>query len=173
MNTITQESMVCHHCHKNARWNTPALDDEGNLWCNQCVDNDRTGFLFRSVEQRKTDNGEYVFTGGMCLNGVVVWKDGSTWTDGGNRSVRLTEDEKKLPPMEIALLINEEHNVQGLTRCTGCGVKMTHDQIAGYPLFAGVCCAPCMKKHNEHLNEERRKGHVCGMCHQPYGNCCC
>jgi len=162
----------CYHCKRDAQWNTPALDPKGNLWCNRCVDDDRSGTVFTSVCQFIED-GKYVPTGGVVLNGVVVWEDRSTWTEGGSRAVKLTEEEQKLSPLEIAQLLDKEHNVDGLTRCTGCGVKMTKDQIAGYPLFAGVVCAPCNEKHLASLDAQRKSGQVCRMCRQPYGACCC
>jgi len=175
-NTPTQKEKTavgtCYKCHQSAKWNTPALDEGNNLWCDGCVDSDRSGIMFRSVDQFMED-GFYVFTGGVVLNGIVVWKDKHTWTEGGSRAVHLTKEEKEMDVEEIAEMLNKEHNIDGLTRCTGCGIKMTQDQIAGYPLFAGVVCAPCNEKHKEHLNEERRRGHVCRMCGQPYGNCCC
>jgi len=174
----------CFNCKKPAQWNEPGLtwitsnpDDNRRLWCCGCIKADRSGIVFRLIEQLcdpvKEDLQKYTFTGGVAFNGVIVWKDCSTWIQGGSRSVKLTEEEKKLSPIEIARLINEEHNVQGLTRCTGCGTKMTKDQIAGYPLFSGVCCAPCMKKHGEHLQEQKLRGHVCGMCGKPYDACYC
>lgn len=162
----------CFHCKKDANWNAPALDHDNNVWCNRCVDDDRSGIMFRTIEQRLTD-GMVTFTGGVVFNGVVVWIDRTVWTDGGRRSVKLTGNEKSLPVEVIARLLDQEHNIQGLTRCTGCGTKMTQDQIAGYPLFAGVVCAPCNQKHLEHLEGQRKSGHVCRMCGKPYDACCC
>ena len=176
MNTITDDNKtavgICTHCNKTAQWNTPSLDHKGNLWCDGCVDHDRSGTIFRHINQFKL-NDEYEFTGGVSLNGVIVWKDLSTWTEGGSRAVHLTETEKQFHPLAIAIIINDEHNVKGLTRCTGCNTKMTKDEIAGYPLFAGVCCAPCMAKHGKKLDAERKAGHVCGTCGKPYSACYC
>jgi len=162
----------CSQCGQTAAWNSPALDEAGNLWCDTCKKNDRTGKVFREVNQF-TEDGNYTFDGGVALNGVIVTVDKSAWIEGGSRAVRLTETEKKLDVLEIARLVDQEHNVDGLTRCTGCGVAMTKDQIAGYPLFAGVTCAPCWKKHQEDLETERKNGHVCRMCGKPYSACYC
>ena len=120
-------------------------------------------------------NGDYIPGKGVSFNGVVVWADRSTWVEGGSRSVTLTAAEKALSVEDIARMLHEEHNVQGLWRCTGkdCGAKMKYEDVAGWPLFAGCCCKPCMDKHAESLKEEVRKGHVCGMCRKPYGACYC
>lgn len=61
----------CTHCGKGAKWNTPAIDPSGNLWCNGCVDKDRSDILFLSIDQC-TQNGLYIYTDGVVLNGVVV-----------------------------------------------------------------------------------------------------
>lgn len=170
---IKKESVGnCTHCGKGAKYNSPGIDPKGNLWCNSCVDKDRSDTLFLSIEQY-TQNGLYLYTDGVALNGVIVWKDKSAWVGGGSRGTSLTAEEKKLTPIEIATLLNLEYNVCKLSRCTGCGAKMTKDQIAGYPLFAGVNCVTCWDKHQTKLDNERKGGHVCGRCREPYGNCCC
>jgi len=162
----------CFLCKKSAAWNSPALDPDGNLWCDACKDDNRRNILFHTVEQRMV-NGKYVLDGGVALNGVIVWKDKSCWVEGGSRSVRLTEEEQKMSPIEIAIILNQEYNLNKLTRCTGCGKALQKDEIAGYPLFAGVCCAPCYKKHLDHLETQRKSGHVCGFCGKPYDACYC
>jgi len=169
---ITESVGKCVKCNVTAQWNTPLLDEDGKLHCETCGKEDRTGMIFRGIKQF-TENGQYIHNGSITLNGVVVHDCKATWTNGGSRSVKLTEEEQKLSPMDIAILINDEHNVQGWTRCSSCGLKMKKEEIAGYPLFAGVCCAPCMGKHKQQLEEERKKGYVCRMCGQPYSNCCC
>jgi hypothetical protein len=162
----------CFHCHREAGWNSPALDPEGNLWCDDCKNNDRSGIQFRTIDQF-TKNGNYVFDGGVSFNGVVVWESKMTWSEGGSRSVKLTEAEKEMTPLEIAILIDKEHNIDEITRCTGCGARMKNDEIAGYPLFAGVNCKTCWDKHQQSLESQRKSGYVCPRCREPYNNCCC
>ena len=162
----------CTKCGRNAQYNSPALDASSNLVCDNCADKDRSNTIFYSINQFKI-NGEYEFTGGVVLNGVVVWKDKSAWIEGGSRGTHLTEEEKKLTPTEIAHILNVEFNGNGILRCTGCGTKMKKNEVASYPLFAGVACKECDVKHKQNLENERAKGHVCRMCGQPYGNCCC
>lgn len=172
MNTKFLKVGNCSNCKNSAAWNTPALDSNGHLWCSSCVNKNRNGILFKSVEQHLNESG-YIFTNGIVFNGVVVWHDLSTWVEGGRQSVNLTEQEKKLSPIEIAILINTEYNVNGIIRCTGCNAKITNNQVAGYPLFSGVNCAPCWEKHNEHLKNQSARGHVCRRCKNPYDACYC
>ena len=173
MNTENIEKVgKCSQCNRDAGWNTPCLDEQDNLWCDGCADKSRDNIMFRGINQFVKD-GKFQFTGGVTFNGVVVWKDYSCWTEGGSRACHLTAEEKTKPVDEVARLINQEYNVEKITRCTGCDKKMTKDEIAGYPLFAGVCCSSCMEDHKRHLEEQVNKGHVCGMCRRPYGDCCC
>lgn len=170
--TVTDKVGNCVKCQKPANWNSPCIDHNNNLWCDGCSDADRTSVMFRSVKQF-TVNGEYVEDGGVKFNGVIVWKDLSCWVEGGSRAVKLTAEEKKSTPIVVCAIVNYEYNIQKLTRCTGCGVKMTKDEIAGYPLFAGVCCASCMKKHEAAVETERKNGQVCTLCGKPYLMCYC
>jgi len=174
MLTVDEKTSVgnCSHCGEPAQWNTPAIDTNGNLWCDGCKDKDRTGIFFLTIDQHKV-NGSYKFDGGVALNGVIVHADKSTWIEGGSRSTYLSKAEKNLSVNAIAYLLNEEYNVNKIIRCTGCGMKMNINDVASYPLFAGVACKECTVKHKQKLDNERKMGHVCGMCGQPYGNCCC
>lgn len=163
----------CTKCGHPSDWNTPYIDPKYNLWCNTCASNDRTDVVFRAVEQQLNEQGEVVQTGGLALNGITLNPDKNCWVEGGSRAVPLTEDELKMPHGDLIRLINQEFNVNHITRCTSCTIKMTQDEIGGYPLFAGCVCAPCWAKHLDFMETERRQGHVCRMCHQPYSNCCC
>jgi hypothetical protein len=42
-----------------------------------------------------------------------------------------------------------------------------------FPLFATVACPGCWEKHLKTLESQRRAGHVCRFCNQPYNNCAC
>ena len=162
----------CAKCGKDARWNTPGQTPEGKVYCNTCTREDRSGIMFVGMDWK---DGDYYPGKGVSFNGVVVWADRSTWTEGGSRSVHLTPEEKALSVEDIARMLHEEHNVQGLYRCTGkgCNAKMKESDVAGWPLFAGCNCASCWGKHQQSLKDEVARGHVCGMCGKAYGACYC
>ena len=110
-------------------------------------------------------------------NGVVVWNDGTkntaAWVRGGSTVWPLTKEEEILAPEELYSLIESKWQKGQFYRCTGCGMEMKVQEVAGWPLFAGCACKPCWEKHLGNLEEERKKGHVCRMCGRPYGDCCC
>jgi hypothetical protein len=79
-------------------------------------------------------------------------------------------------PLQILALwmrSKQQMYLNGFIYCTSCDKIMRRTEIAGRPLFAGANCARCWEQHQESLEAERRRGHVCGRCGQPYGACCC
>jgi hypothetical protein len=123
--------------------------------------------MFRLTE-KWTRNGDYRYG-----YSIPMW-DVSCWTND-KATFKLSEAEKIraiVDPAEIFNMILRYENLR-IFRCTGCGGNFPIELIAGRPLFAGKCCPDCWAKHLEFLEDERKKGHVCSMCRQPYGNCCC
>lgn len=93
------------------------------------------------------------------------------WTHNGRHAFAMREDERKIPLDELVdqILDMYEYNKYRCSRCKG-----DFDwPPAGYPLFAGITCPDCWREHQEHLEKQRRKGHVCPFCRQPYDACCC
>ncbi len=111
------------------------------------------------------------------LDNIVIWNDGTkntaAWVDGGSRCWNLTPEEEKMPTAELYNKIKTIWQNGQIYRCTGCNVEIQKEEVAGWPLFAGCACQPCWIKHLASLEEERKKGHVCGMCGKPYGACYC
>jgi hypothetical protein len=103
----------------------------------------------------------------MRLNKKVL-----AWWNYGMRCFPLTESEKEMTDHEIRELIIS-YLARAKVRCTTCEKDLDIKDIAGYPLFAGVTCAACWEKHKAHLEDQRRRGAVCGMCRQPFDDCCC
>ena len=58
-------------------------------------------------------------------------------------------------------------------RCSGCGKEMKLEEVAGYPLFAGINCRECWERHCEETEEQRKTGKVCSMCGKPWNDCYC
>lgn len=111
------------------------------------------------------------------LNDITIYKsDGEptlAYANDGQLIIPLSDEEKKLDPAELLTKLDTEYNQYDKIRCTGCGKLCTHEEIKGYPLFVGAACEPCWQRHLAHLEDQRRKGHVCRMCGKPYDNCCC
>ena len=180
------EELMCSQCKKSAAWNTPYIDEKGKVWCDRCA-KESIGVYLIGIDQHLTDSGfiklqshvmHYAYNG--CVMSIFMERSGNKpnvniWTDGGTRSYPFNDDEEigafRNP---FGLLTDIAINVKaGFTWCTRCGKKLKRDEVAGYPLFAGVACTECWKLHLEHLEDQKKKGHVCSMCHEPYDNCCC
>jgi transcription elongation factor Elf1 len=195
--------LTCERCGKNASYNTPMIDMETNqVLCSTCAHDDTSGHLLRGIDQRSTWRGELHYDSNLeyMKNGNVVWIGRSdygfhtkpnygghhvtmrhsmpsvcTWIDKGHTTFPLDIDEKLLAiqdPEQIFKLMEELANGKKF-RCTTCHKTFREDGCAGRPLFAGKVCVGCWTKHLERLENERKAGHVCSMCGQPYGNCCC
>ena len=52
--------------------------------------------------------------------------------------------------------------------CKDCGNEVNAGELVG--LFVPHKCTPCLEKTRD---EQRKKGHVCGICKQCYCDCCC
>lgn len=180
------EHLTCSKCGKDAAWNTPYMDSKGNVWCDTCSKNSKGVFLMGISQHLRDDkffklddNGiHYCFNN--CVMSIHMQRPGvrpsvAVWYEGGIRSYPINEkeyDKALFEPLSFLTKLSKEV-AKGHRWCTNCEKKMIKEEVAGYPLFAGVACPACWKKHLEHLEDEKKKGHVCRMCGQPYGNCCC
>ena len=167
----------CVRCGKSAAYNTPYLNPDMMLFCNSCVNADRSGVVFRAIRQHYDDDGDYVFIDEWSMNGVSVsdkYDVRSAYTDGGTRAVKLTEQEKKATPRTLLVCLVAMREA-GYLRCTECDPPhdVKEENVAGYPLFAGTACKKGWKRHQEKVEEERKRGHVCRLCGKPYSNCYC
>lgn len=111
-------------------------------------------------------------------DGITVWAENGVithaWVSDGGKAWFLSDEEKKLAPEVLHAKIKEAwKNGDGVWRCSECGKEMKKEEVAGWPLFAGVACSECWLKHLDHLKEQRRLGQVCRMCNRPYDDCCC
>jgi DNA-directed RNA polymerase subunit RPC12/RpoP len=190
--------LLCSVCGKSAQYNTPCIDDEGNIICERCRENFKDGKMRRGIEQHRNVNGLLESDGSMhfFLNkGVVAFYNNShaemigkekvrlhepmysisAYTDYGRTTFPLNRDEKldAIANPKAALLLIDMYNMNCWFRCTTCGKRFDEHEVAGRPLFAGKVCKTCWDLHLEYLEDERKKGNVCRMCGQPYGNCCC
>ena len=98
------------------------------------------------------------------------------WVNDGMQMWPLSEEElNRLRCGEIGQVmanINMLSNA-GIVRCTRCNKQMRKEEVAGYPLFAGVNCSECWEKHCEETEQQRRDGKVCGLCGKPWNDCYC
>jgi len=168
----------CSKCGKDAAWNTPHTDDKGNLFCNRCAK--ESPVMLSGIAQWTDDAGNYKPDqfGVRTKNHCTIWtepKHLSAWTDGGRHGYKLTDEEKSLAVSAPESLLDKMIAMRAANRyrCTGCGRDLDKSEVACFPLFAGVACAECGKKHGEAIERERKMGRVCTMCRQPYLLCCC
>jgi hypothetical protein len=94
------------------------------------------------------------------------------WIAGGQQSIHLTDVEKRMTPEDLITHIYQMFVKGDMYRCTTCN-KDFPNPPADRPLFAGAVCSDCKVLHLAKLDEQRRKGQVCSLCHQPYGDCSC
>ena len=164
----------CSVCNNDAAWNTPYIDKRKNLYCETCGHGSTT--MLQGVSQF-TEDGKYVPVARYTKNHCVIHADVPlAWTDDGGKAFRLLPNECKLikqGKMEMVFDKMIALRAKGWYRCSDCGTEMSKDAVGGFPLFAGVACKSCMKRHRQNLEAERKAGHVCRRCGQPYGNCCC
>lgn len=168
----------CSVCGKSARYNTPYVDDEGNLYCPMCARKSSIDKLLYGIEQYTNEEGEFVRCEyAYTYKGVVLVKcNGSdvihAWVENGRIAYPLTTQEIECDSVKklIEHIVKKEETT---ARCTGCRKDMPIEEIAGYPLFAGRVCKECWTKHIELLDDQRKRGHVCSFCGKPYGACYC
>jgi hypothetical protein len=180
------EELTCSQCGKSAAWNTPCMDSKGNVWCDTCAKNSKGVFLMGIDQHLRDDKFFQLETHAIhyCMNNCCisihmerpgVRPSVAVWYEGGSRSYPLDDKEYNkalFDPLSFLTKLSKEV-AKGYRWCTKCGKKMTKEEVAGYPLFAGVACSKCWEAHKEHLTDQKKKGHVCSMCNQPYDNCCC
>lgn len=183
MNKTGYLEYSCSQCGKNARYNTPYIDKDGNIWCSQC--SHKSTVMMQGVDQHTleidksprfpNEKGKDGTREEFTKKGAVVWRENGqlsvAWLKEGSQGVPIHHDEQKMDP-EVFLDKILKEQADGYYRCTTCK-KTFKGEPAGYPLFAGICCVDCMQKHREMLEKERKTGRVCSFCHEPYGNCCC
>lgn len=189
----------CLHCGNRSDYNTPYVDEDLNIWCSRCAESDTSGKRFIGVEQNvnsmgMTTNDPTRIT--YLQYGVILWvqmdykvtrtdtiwiklystkRTLTAWLDGGRTAFPLTKYEQDNCADDPWGLIEYIHKVDtdGYFRCTRCLNTIPKADTGGYPLFAGRVCPQCWELHLAHLEEQRKSGHVCSLCGQPYGNCCC
>ena len=168
----------CSKCGKGAAINTPCLNSKGELICYRCVDDYPE--IIQGVEQCLDENGDYVrvpawYGFGACyhiFNPGKRYESRDAWIGGGRIAFHLTDEEKKMEPLEIMKLLIS-YIEKKMIRCTRCHKDMKEEDIAGRPLFAGANCKECWELHQKAVEHQRKTGDVCGMCGQPRLNCCC
>jgi hypothetical protein len=171
------------------------------ILCDSCAGADRSGSILHGIEQRRKWNGDleydrnphyrmnghtlvfYMNTSGGWTNGqykgshVTVHKPNwsiNAWTsDGAAFPLVGSEPIVAIRSPELILGIMEETINMSMFRCTSCSKTLKVEDLGGRPLFAGKVCKPCWQKHLEALESQKKLGHVCRMCGEPYGNCCC
>lgn len=186
---------ICSVCHKGAAVNTPMVDKDLNIYCDDCA-KDAVGIMLYNINQRLTINGRFeqdmtrlvyvknsiVLHADVSYKGIrgeyMVCKPVFTlrcWTNGGQRSWPVSKDERVLALKDVEAYLDLVANYVScnVVKCTTCGELINKSEVAGYPLFAGVACKSCWAIHQAKLLTEKAAGHVCRMCGEPYGNCCC
>lgn len=190
----------CDICGKPSVWNSPCVDpkfglQDSILYCDTCSKKEK-GHLLLSIKQHTVDGKRMWANDGVCwaarYNEVVfhinpdytpnsAWFYGhihipkivEKWNDFANEWGTPRDDEDRRIRLEDFMRKLSDFHQSGLHWCTSCEKEMPASDIAGHPLFAGAVCADCWKLHQAHLEDERKRGHVCRMCGQPYSNCCC
>lgn len=175
-------SIVCSTCAR--------VDTSGRLFTGIEQRSDWRGALRYSRNQEYLRNGcmlvFYQNTHGGWTEGAYSYKGRYltfchpmpsvyAWINGGQTMFPLTTEEKMVAlenPLNM-LVAMEATTKAGMFRCTFCGKVFKESECAGHPLFAGKVCGECWKIHLEKLDDERKRGHVCSLCGQPYSNCCC
>ena len=166
----------CSVCGRDAAWNTPAIDKQGNLYCNDCAY--LSNEMLTGVSQSLDDDGKYKLHHSDTKykkHCVLHVDEQCAWTDDGNIAFILREDEKILayeyPAKVLDIMI--EMRSKNEFRCTKCGkdIKSTDKKLK--ILFAGILCKDCIYEYAKMVQRQRNTGQVCSMCWQPYALCCC
>jgi len=170
---------TCSVCGKDAAWNSPCVLvekglEKSPLFCDRCSQED--GRFMRAVQQHTRQWAHYVVfrKRGVtfhCTETPAGFKVDAGWMNSS--SIPNVYEKTKDMSIEGALNYFARMIISEQYFCTGCGTIIFKSEIAGRPLFAGVNCKHCWEKHLEHAQQERKSGHVCRMCNQPYSFCCC
>jgi len=175
----------CSICGNECVWSGATVrTDNGEIVCKTCSDKgEPQDVVLREVRHTLHEDGGLEFdlnlTGTSEIykyNGHVIWLDNegtpsSVWIENGHTAFKLRNNEKDLTLIEL-LDTMETLVAENKFRCSNCGQDFSKPP-AGRPLFAGINCEECWEKHKQHLNNQREKGHICRLCGQPYGACCC
>ena len=197
MKDFEKTVLKCSECGGNASVNTPGIDEDGNIICHICLDKMRDNKLRFGIKQRSDEDGtlQPSSTCDRFYNGhTLVFYPNENWTrkDSFRYGIKhphysisaytndgavfpLTTSEEMIAIGDPFCILNmmDEYISTGEFRCTTCHGEFKIEDIGGRPLFAGKVCKKCWEKHIQDLHEEKKKGHVCSMCGEPYGNCCC
>jgi len=110
-------------------------------------------------------------------NGIVIFEEDEklvhAWVDGGAHEWFIYPQERSLPPESMAGIMTNLWQNGKYYRCSSCGKLMAKENVASWPLFAGVACDVCTVNYQKHLDEQRRMGYVCRFCGKPFDVCCC
>lgn len=174
---MERTKLICSICGDYVGYNTPARrEDNQEIVCSRCLDAGKPeGVLCLGVDQRsglRMDlSYDHYYHDGIVIHNAGPHSPRHAWTHGGHHAYRLTADEALLP---VRALIQKIKNLydNGRYRCSRCGDNFNWPP-AGFPLFAGIACQKCWALHQKHLATQRRAGHVCRRCREPYDNCCC
>ena len=166
----------CSVCGKDAAWNTPAIDENNNLYCNNCAYKSKK--MLVGVSQSLDENGNYELDnkGTRYKNNCVLWiGEPYAWTNRGGVSFILRKDEKVLANQDPEKVLDLMANMvsKNETRCTKCGKDIKSNDKRMRILFAGVLCEDCIPEYNKMVKHQRDTGQVCSRCRQPYALCCC
>jgi len=195
--------LTCSVCNGNASVNTPGIDEQGNIVCHLCLDKMRDSVLRFGIKQRSDEDGTLNPDGNChrFYNGHTLifylnenWNRKASFKQKGSFRYGIkhpyysisayTNDGAVFPltefenidairnPFFILQMIDNFVKL-GKFRCTDCHNEFRIDDLGGRPLFAGKVCKLCWEKHLLHLKNEKKEGHICSMCGEPYGNCCC
>lgn len=190
-----KNSLTCSVCGNSAKWNVPYMDVDGNIYCDTCDDDVKDRLLY-GIDQHmglgytpKMEPTHLHYSKNGVILSCILNHFGSggnrryflpkfiysCWSDGGRTSWKIDEIDAAMIESNVEKFLDYVRSTldSGVFKCSSCGGLFPKEQIAGYPLFTGINCPTCYEKHLAKLDEQRREGHVCRMCGQPYGNCSC
>ena len=190
--------LYCSKCKESASVGTPGINKDGQILCPNCLRDARDNTLRYSIKQRSNSFGDLepeethmdFFYNGHTLRfrkkekwnrwgelrygySLPLWEI-SAWTNDNaafpifdGEKVKFIEDPSRF------FRVVEHHEKHKVFRCTTYKKISYTAELGGRPLFAGKVCKPCWAKHLAFLESEKKSGHTCSMCGQPYGNCSC
>ena len=178
----------CSSCGRSADYNSPVALPNGKVICDRCANvhafhQREPEFLYAIEQYRRNGRTVQIEQYNVIRHRMLIahttndkahlrnvwWREDLT---SGTKALPLMEEEKKGRP-EIILKKLAVMVESGTVRCTSCREDLQKENIAGFPLFAGVTCHGCWKKHLERVEEQRKTGNVCRICGQPRLLCCC
>ena len=171
---MTERIEKCHICDEKADVGTPYIDSNSKLYCHVCAKETEGKFLI-GIKQWTDEKGDYITIPSYFQDGVVIifYNDKpSVWYESGLRSFYLTKNERE--NFSVSETINKIKDMRrnNLHRCSSCGEYFS-EELANFPLFAGVNCPDCWEKHLERIEKDKQTGNVCSKCRKPRSICCC